>query len=408
MRLTIAPEATGIDLDRVDLTDPKLYGLGAPHDVWREMRQRDPVRWQDCATRGFWSVTTMAEANQVLCDHHTFTSERGILLDLLGRDDPSGGHQLALTDPPRHTDIQARLQEALSRHEVAVQEQAIRSRIRAVIDDWPDGEVTDVAGALSLAPVAIMGDLMGLPEPDWPTLGRLTATSVAPADPHYCLPSGVAATRQSADRELFGYLSEQVQQRRRTGGEDLIGLLLASEVEGRRLAPSEVVTNAFNVLLGGNVTMPNVVTALLSHPEAPSRYGEWAEVPVADLVEEAMRLASPPNHFLRYACHDAQVGGARILAGQAVAVWFGSANRDRAVFDQPDTFRPGRSPNRHIALGVGPHYCLAHRLARTTLRVWFEELFAAVRDLEPAGPAVHLHSNLVAGITELPMRIWRR
>ena len=89
-------------------------------------------------------------------------------------------------------------------------------------------------------------------------------------------------------------------------------------------------------------------------------------------------------------------------------MWFGSANRDEAVFDQPDAFRPGRSPNRHIALGAGPHYCLAHRLARTTLRVWFEELFAAVRDLEPAGPAVHLHSNLVAGITELPMRIWRR
>jgi len=90
MRLTIAAEPTGIDLDQVDLTDPELYGLGCPHDVWREMRQRDPVRWQDCATGGgFWSVTTMAEANQVLCDHRTFTSERGILLDLLGTDDPS-------------------------------------------------------------------------------------------------------------------------------------------------------------------------------------------------------------------------------------------------------------------------------------------------------------------------------
>jgi len=100
--------------------------------------------------------------------------------------------------------------------------------------------------------------------------------------------------------------------------------------------------------------MPNVVTALLSRPEAPSRYGEWAELPVAGLVEEAMRLSSPPNHFLRYACHDAQVGGARIQAGQAVAVWFGSANRDEAVFDQPDTFRPGRSPNRHIAWAPVP------------------------------------------------------
>ncbi|MEA2532572.1 MAG: hypothetical protein QOJ93_383 [Actinomycetota bacterium] len=156
---------------------------------------------------------------------------------------------------------------------------------------------------------------------------------------------------------------EQVQRRRRTGGEDLIGLLLTSEVEGRRLAPSEVVKNAFNVLLGGNVTVANVVTALLSHPEAPSRYGQWAELPVAGLVEEAMRLSSPPNHFLRYACHDAQVGAAHIQAGQAVAVWFVSANRDEAVFDQPDTFRPGRSPNRHIALGAGPHYCLAHRPA---------------------------------------------
>jgi len=112
----------------------------------------------------------------VLCDHRTFTSERGILLDLLGKDDPSGGHQLALTDPPRHTDIQGRLQEALTRHEVSGQEKAIRSRIRAVFDDWPDGEVTDVAASLSVAPAAIMGDLMGLPEPDWsPPPTRTTA-----------------------------------------------------------------------------------------------------------------------------------------------------------------------------------------------------------------------------------------
>jgi hypothetical protein len=122
----------------------------------------------------------------------------------------------------------------------------IRSGIRAVIDSWPDGEVTDAAAALSLAPVAIMGDLMGLPEPDWPMLARLTATSVAPADPHYGLPSGVAATRSGADRGLFGYLGEHVQQRRRTSREDLITLLLEREVEGRRLAPSEVVTSAFN------------------------------------------------------------------------------------------------------------------------------------------------------------------
>src|SRR5690349_8692197 len=104
-----------VDLDAVDLTDPRLYSEGDAHSVWRALRQRDPVRWQPVGdSLGFWSVSRFEEADRVLRDHAYFTSQRGTLLNLLGKDDPAGGRQMAVTDPPRHTRMREPVQRALS------------------------------------------------------------------------------------------------------------------------------------------------------------------------------------------------------------------------------------------------------------------------------------------------------
>jgi cytochrome P450 len=122
------------------------------------------------------------------------------------------------------------------------------------------------------------------------------------------------------------------------------------------------------------------------------------------LIEEALRWSSPTTHFLRHARRDVTLHGTLIRAGDPVAAWIASANRDEEIFDEPYRFDPGRRPNQHIAFGVGPHRCVGRQLARLILRETFDELIATVESFELAGPPVHLASNLIAGVVELPVR----
>jgi cytochrome P450 len=100
---------------------------------------------------------------------------------------------------------------------------------------------------------------------------------------------------------------------------------------------------------------------------------------------------------------DVDLGGRKVRSGDAVVVWLGSANRDETAFEDPFTFNPRRKPNRHIAFGVGGHYCVGHTVARVTLRALFDEIVGTFADLDHAGEVEHLSSNFVAGIKHMPV-----
>jgi cytochrome P450 len=120
-------------------------------------------------------------------------------------------------------------------------------------------------------------------------------------------------------------------------------------------------------------------------------------------VEEALRLASPVSHFMRYAVDDTEVHGTPIKAGDAVVVWLGAANRDEDVFPDTNTFDLRRRPNKHLAFGLGPHYCVGHSVARVTLRILFNELLTRFTAFESAGRSSRLRSNFISGYKHLPI-----
>jgi cytochrome P450 len=410
MRLSLASgdqmDLDQVDLDRVDLVDPNLYGTGDPHRIWREMRRRRPVHWQQVEDGiGFWSATTHADVSTVLRDHTAFTAERGSVLELLGTGDPAGGRQLAVTDPPRHTAMRAPIQRVLAMRSVERDTELIAAEIDRILAGAGDGGVIDIAELAHQVPMAVAGRLLGLDRRDWPMLTRLTTLAVAPHDPAYRLPQGATATVRRAHRELFAYFSAVVADRARPVGDDLVSLLLTIAVEnGRRLDRSEVVSNCYGLVLGANVTMPHAISGAVLELMATDGWADWAahQELLDSGVEEALRWSSPANHFMRHALRDVELGGRRIAAGEAVVAWIGSANRDETVFPDPYRFDIRRSPNRHIAFGVGPHYCVGHAVARVSLRLFFAELLRRFEALEPAGPVEHLHSNFVAGIKSLP------
>jgi cytochrome P450 len=146
------------------------------------------------------------------------------------------------------------------------------------------------------------------------------------------------------------------------------------------------------------------VLAFIEHPDQYRRTAP-DESAVALAVEEGLRWSSPANHFMRYAVADTELSGVPVPAGSAVVAWLGAANRDERVFDEPYRFDVRRTPNRHVAFGFGPHYCIGAPLARIALRLFFSEVVALVDRFELAGEVEHLRSNFVAGITRMPVTV---
>lgn len=412
MRLTRPTGQEPVDLKTVDLVDPAVHGLGDPHAIWHAMRQREPVHWQEVdGDLGYWSTTLYDDVARVLRDHTTFTSEHGTLLNLLGKKDPASRQQLPATDPPRHTQMRSPVQRALNGRILERHRVLIRDEVKFLFADIVDGEPFDFAAMTAKLPMAVTGTLMGLDRADWPQLTYLTSQAIAPDDPEYVMPEGSRVTLQRAHRQLFATFEDSVARRRSDGDGDLIDVLRTMDVEdGRKLRPGEIVSNCYSLLLGANVTTPHVPNAVMPELMKDGRYADWAAHPELLLsgINEALRWSSPASHFMRYAKHDVQLSGVTVRRGEPVVAWLGSANRDSGVFPDPYTFDVRRNPTRHLAFGVGPHYCVGHAVARITLQEFFLELFEQFESFEPAGEAEHLHSNFIAGLKHLPLVATRR
>lgn len=406
MTSRLAVERCPFSAYRPDLADPVLYSDGDPHAIFRELRRDDPVSWQPGTSGpGFWSVTKYQDADFVLRDSATFTSERGTLLNILGTDDPAGGKQMAVTDPPRHARMREPLQRALSIKSVEVHRETIRKLVTELIAPLDDGGTFDFAEAMMTMPMAVTGVLMGLPPADWHYLTRLTTSAIAPDDVEYRQQAGPAATLAAAHRELFAYFQDIVHQRRGNVGDDLISFLMTIDLDGRQMSPGEIMSNCYSLLLGANVTTPHVASAAVATQAQTGVFEDWAAHPDLTVrgTEEALRWASPANHFMRYATRDVLLNNKPVKAGEAVVVWLGSANRDEDAFTDPFVFDIRRKPNRHMAFGIGPHFCVGHTVAKVTLRLLFGELLSRYSDFQLAGPAEILRSNFIAGYKHLPI-----
>ncbi len=143
--------------------------------------------------------------------------------------------------------------------------------------------------------------------------------------------------------------------------------------------------------------------AFLEHPDELRKLQRDPSL-LAPAVEEVVRWSSPIIHFARTATEDFRLRGKRIRKGDALALFYPSANRDEEVFDDPFAFRIDRRPNRHLGFGIGEHFCLGSHLARLEIQVAYKHLLPRLAEVELAGPVERLHSSLVGGLKRLPIR----
>jgi cytochrome P450 len=400
--------AMNLGINHINLFEPGFHAAPDPHAVWATMRTQAPLHRQILGDgREFWSVTRYRDVCRVLGDYRAFTSERGSILTQLGAGDVSAGLMLVSTDPPRHGEIRRALNCRLTPRALPAWEDRIRQAVRAFIRIGLDHEVWDVAESAYRLPIAVAGDMMGLPEDEWDDLVRWTNMAIAPAERTFAVGSQ-AATLAVAHHQLFESFGRYVSSRRANGpSDDLVSHLLTMTAGRRPLTDREIVYNCYSILLGANATIPHTVTGtLLALAERPDEFRKVAADPglIPFLVEEGLRWTSPASTFLRHAVSDVEIGGGMVSAGDAVVAWLGSANRDETVFVNAARFDVGRANNQHISFGYGPHYCLGAGLARLTLQILFEEFFATFSGIEIVGEPERLHSIFIAGFRHLRIR----
>jgi cytochrome P450 len=404
--MTSTATATEVDLESVDVMDPAWFVDGPPHQLFARMREEAPVRWNEVPDYGgFWSLTRHADVSLVSRDTGTFSSYRaGIFLN------PDQVVPLDLTrnlllykDPPEHTKYRHILQTAFTPHTVATLEEQVRARVARTLDsalargscDW----TKDVAVPI---PLAVLAELMGLPDEDVP---RLHAWSDQIEQAQMSRESA-AATETFV--EMAGYLHEQIARQAAEGISDsLVMRLRAAEVDGVRLDDSEILVFFGLLMFAGNDTTRNTASggllALLEHPEQLAALRADPEL-IPQAVEEILRWTSVVNYFVRTATRDTEIGDQRVAEGDKVMMWYTSASRDESVYESPQTFDINRAEHNHKAFGGGGrHFCLGAGLARLELRVIFEEALRRMDDIALAGPVERLPSVWANSLTSLPI-----
>ncbi|WP_330230954.1 cytochrome P450 [Nocardia sp. NBC_00508] len=398
---------TAADLAAVDLLDAGFH-TGDPHAVWTYMREHARLHRQEYAPgRMFCSVTRYDDVCRVLGDHDAFTSERGTVITQLGHDDIASGLLMTSCDPPRHTEVRRPLGKRLSAGAVHAMESGIRHAVDRVFADVPHDQPWDLAERALRLPMVVAGRLLGVPESDWDNLIRWAAMAAAPEDPDFAI-GARTATLTVAHHQIFSYFTELIRSRRASiGHDDLLGHLLSIQAGAQPLSDIEAMYNSYSLLLGANATTPHTVSgAVLALARNP---GAWRsarddEARVPGLVEEALRWTSAASNFMRYATRPTRLSGGIVETGEPVVAWIGSANRDEAVFPDPHTFDITRHPNRHIAFGYGPHYCVGAPLARLTFRVVCEQFLRRFESVEIIGEPQRLRSSFINGTTHLRVR----
>jgi len=385
--------------------DPVLFREGPPHELFARMRAEAPVRWNATGGGGFWSLTRHAEVAQVSRDPQTFSSYRaGIFLhpDQVNPLDMNR-NLLLFKDPPEHTKYRQILQSAFVPNTVRELEGDVRARVTRVVDAAvAKGEFDAVEDVAVPIPLGVLARLMGLPDEDIPRLygwtEKIEAAQRAPEP----------AAAMDVMVEMSVYLHEQIARQVEEGNDDsLVMRLRNAEVDGQRLDDTEILVFFGLLVFAGNDTTRNTtangILALLDHSEQLQLLtDDPALIPQA--VEEILRYTSVVNYFARTATRDTELAGQAIQEGDKVVMWYCSASRDEAVYDDPQRFDITRSEHDHCAFGGGGrHFCLGAGLARLELRVIFEELLARTPQLRRTGEVERLPSSWANGLTRLPV-----
>jgi cholest-4-en-3-one 26-monooxygenase len=393
----------------IDLYDLDQYVKEVPHKQMAWLRAEAPVYWHQREMpggRGFWAITKHADIVRISKDPLTFSSFRGgTNIPDYAPEDLSNIQMLMVNmDPPQHGKFRKLVSLGFTPRMVARLEPKVRDAARLIVDKIASkGSCDFVRDVSAELPLQVIAEMIGVPQEDRGKLFDWSNRLIGFDDPEFS--TSIEDARIAAG-EVWMYSNQLAEERRGQKGEDFLSIIVNAEIDGEKLTELEV--NCFFLLLSvaGNETTRNLITggmiALLDNPAELERLkADPSLLPTA--VDEMLRWVTPVMHFRRTATKDVEIRGVKIKEGDKVILYYNSANRDEEIFQNPEKFDVGRTPNDHLAFGVGEHFCLGNNLARMEIRIMFEELLRRLPDLHHAGAVRRLRSNFINGVKAMPV-----
>jgi cytochrome P450 len=317
-------------------------------------------------------------------------------------------HELLLVrDPPDHTRIRSLVNKAFTPRGVELLEPRIRHIADVELDKLAArGSIELLSEFAYPFPARVICELMGAPPEDHTIITRLARPLARRLDPDVMRSRAVMEAGDRATVELTAYLEALIAQRRATPGSDLLSALIAAEDGGDRLSHDELIANLILLMIAGHETTANLLgnglAALLAHPNEMNRLRRNPDLD-RTAVEELLRYDGPVQMAERVTLEDVEVCGRAIPKGRIIVLCLAAANRDPAVFDEPDRLDVGRSPNPHVAFGGGAHFCLGAPLARLEARVALRGLLDRFPDLHTTGTMRWRPSFTIRGLNRLDL-----
>lgn len=400
-------DSTGL----ANLADPGTYAEGVPHETFRRLRSERPLYFQEGkgAIRSFWAVTRYEDVVTVSKDPGRFSSYRGSAqLEDYDQDGLDMVRMMMLNmDPPQHGKFRRLVSSGFTPLVTSFLEPRIRAVTTKILDAIAHkGEVDFVPTVAAELPLYVIAELLGVPEDDRHKLFEWSNRLVGFDDPE--LGTSMESAKE-AGMELWMYANTLAEHRRsgRVDSHDFISILMNAEVDGTQLTEAEFDAFILMLTVAGNETTRNLLSggllALMQHPDQMARLlADPSLIPGG--IEEMLRWVSPITCFRRTATRDTELAGQAIHENDKVVIYYASANRDERAFPDPARFDVGRTPNDHLAFGVGEHFCLGANLARLEIRILFTELLRRFPDIQLAGPVSRLRSSFINGIKHLPVR----
>jgi cytochrome P450 len=391
------------DVDaQVDPRDAAFFLRDDYYEVLATLRAVDPVH--ECAP-GFWAVSRYEDIRNLSRDPGHFCSGRGALVNdpLRAAEAPLEARSILHMDPPEHAAFRGLVNRRFTPRAMAGLAESIRLSASALLDGThSSGEEIDFVAELAAPfPLTVIAELLGIDESDRDDFRGWSDAAIESPD----LPP---AETMAALGELSGFIVEHIRSKRDRPGDDLVSLLVGSEVGGCPLSKEELFMFLLTLLVAGNETTRTLLsgTAVVLHEHPDQRAALVADPSlVPGAVEECLRWVTPVHAFCRTATEDVVVADTQISAGDYLCMLYASGNRDERIFGaDASRFDVRRAANpMHVAFGFGEHVCLGASLARLEARIFVEELLRRFPVYAVTGSAERVRSTTVAGIRSLPV-----
>lgn len=406
------------ELDQAMVTPRRWADEDWLHAQFAWLRANDPIRrMAPDGFEPFWSIARHADVLAIEGDKRGFINDprpilgpkmmQAMVEHLTGRRHLV--RSLVQMDDPDHSAYRGIAQAWFLGSNLRRLAGRIDELARLYVDRLADrgGECDFVKEVAIWYPLRVIMSILGIPEEDEPLMLKLTQELFGGTDPDI--------QRSFEDTALLdvvadfdAYFEDLTMRRRASPSDDIASVIANARIDGKELPPHE--TNGYYILIataGHDTTSASTaggLLALLQNPDEMARLREDPDRLMPTAIDEIIRMVSPVRQFARTATADRDIGGTRIAAGESCVLWYPSANRDEAVFAEPNRFRVDRTDGKHVAFGYGAHVCLGQHLARMEMAAFYKEFLRRVEHVELAGEPRFKETSFVGGLKSLPIR----